>query len=290
MCGIIAISRNPDRSSIPDARSFLRYGLHTIEQRGRDATGLAWVAEDGWPWYWKQEGRAMVVANNADLPTGITTAIGHTRHATLGKPSDNRNNHPIEAPGLLLVHNGRVENHEDIFDLIGDYRRTGRVDSEAIAAALAHPEAFGCEEPHEVLEWIEGVAAIAWMESATPELLHLARTSGRPMTIGYTRRSDFVMSSTPETLKAWSIASRVEIANVTQVRRGTYLVVEGGQIVHEARFTPHTTVSAVPDDVPTSVSALSAVSAAEADAMFRQESFYDDEIDWDSLVNRRGWA
>lgn len=250
MCGICAISRNPVKSSIPDARKFMRLGAIAIESRGGHATGFAWADPTGLPWYWKTQGPATKVAKFAPLETGMQVVIGHTRHATQGRVEDNVNNHPIIGEGLALVHNGRVENDSTLFDLMPDYERTGEVDSEAILAILASTEHFGASHPVEVLEMVKGVAAISWIDVETPGALHLARLSTRPLTVGYTRRNDLVMSSTPETMRAWSLMAKVEIQNIRPIAEGTYLMVVDGKIEDQRKFKVRSPQRFVPDDRP----------------------------------------
>lgn len=272
MCGITAISR-ADRSSIPDARSFLRAALVAIEPRGHHATGIAWGDRLGHPWYWKMEGAASDVALLAPLPVGIRVAIGHTRYATKGSPSVEHNNHPIVGDGIALVHNGRVDNDDALIDRAG-WERVGEVDSEALVAALATPSAFDATHPSEVLAEIEGVAAVAWLDSDTPDVLHLARLAERPLTVGWTRRGDLVASSTPATLAATGRFAGVAIARTVVVPEGTYMAVERGEIVERRRFQVRRPTSPIPADVPRRPRRPVVV----------------DGIDWANLVPRRGWA
>ena len=289
MCGICAISRRPDKSSIPDARSFMKHAVCAIESRGRHATGIGWATKDGWPWYWKEEGRATVVAGNAPLPTGIGTAIGHTRHATQGRTDDNRNNHPVTAPGIVLVHNGRIDNDDSVFkSLDGVHDRIGRVDSEAIAAMLAFPEHFDEKgRITSILEQIEGVASLAWLDTDAPHVLNLARCSQRPMTLGRTRRGDLVMSSTPATLELTARRTKVRIDLVEEVKQGTWLQVHMGDIINRKRFTPYEPPTLIAEDVP---GGAPVKARSKARRHLRLVDEYGDGIDWSNLVPRRGWS
>lgn len=238
MCGITAICRADGRSSIPDAREFMLAAALAIESRGPDAVGFGWgEVGTGHPWYWKHEGKASDVARYAPLPVGMRAVIGHTRWATHGDPRVNDNNHPVVAPGLVLVHNGVLSNHEALFKDLG-VEPTAEVDSEALAVLLAYGSGvFGASEPAELLERVRGNAAIAWLDADTPDVLHLARLQGRPMTLGWTKRGDLVMSSTPETLKLTSLLAKVDICRTEYVPEGQYLRVEGGRIVDRVKVT-----------------------------------------------------
>src|SRR3954468_9176876 len=108
MCGIVgAIAR---RNVVP----ILLEGLKRLEYRGYDSAGIAIV--NGALKRVRSTGRVAELARRAhderlDGPLGIA----HTRWATHGVPSE-RNSHPHVSSGLSVVHNGIVENHEQMRD------------------------------------------------------------------------------------------------------------------------------------------------------------------------------
>lgn len=270
MCGVTAMSRATKGTSILDGRQFLRAALTAIEVRGEHATGAAWGdPKDGHPYYWKEQGRARTVVQQAPFPVGMRTAIGHTRYATKGSPKKDDNNHPVLAPGIVLVHNGRVDNDDAIFGATGIHRQ-GEVDSEALAALLASPEVFGADHPADLLTLVQGVAAVAWLNVGEPDVLHLARLAVRPMTLGWTRRGDLVMSSTPQTLRHTGQLTGVRLERIEQVAEGTYLRVEAGVITERRRFPVERAARFVAEDVPAKSQVI-------------------DGIDWANLAPRRGW-
>jgi glucosamine--fructose-6-phosphate aminotransferase (isomerizing) len=221
-----------------------------IESRGGDATGYGWADELGHPWYWKAPGRASRVAHDAPLPKGLRTAIGHTRYATMGDPKVNENNHPVIAPGLVLVHNGRVDNHAELFRELGVKPEAG-VDSEALAALLAYgPGALNASHPTDLLRKVRGVAAIAWLDADDPHVLHLARLSGRPMTLAWTKRGDLVMSSTRETMRTLERLGKVSLHDLVDVPEGRYMRVEHGHVTERAPFPVVRPKAKAPADVP----------------------------------------
>lgn len=240
MCGITALSRVASRSSINDPRLFMRLAALAIEQRGKDATGFAWTNQDGKSWYWKTPKKAREAVSRAPLDSTMQTVIGHTRWATQGDTKQNENNHPVMDDGVLLVHNGIIENDWELYEWLDKtFIPKAEVDSQVVATMLAHPDAYGSKHPTDLLSLIEGTAAFAWLATDTdPGVLHLARLLGRPMTIGWTRRGDLVMSSTPETLAHLALTSGVRVAKVREIPEGTYLRVVEGEIAEEAVFTP----------------------------------------------------
>lgn len=172
------------------------------------------------------------------LHVDIRAALGHTRWATQGTVKDNANNHPVVEDGIMLVHNGVISNDRELFRLFGDdYQPKAEVDSQVAAALLANPGIIYAKHVTDVLSLIEGSAAFAWLDMDEPDVLHLARCAERPLTIGWTRRGDLVMSSTPETLEDLAMWSNVRIRKVREVKEGTYLRVVAGEITEETPFT-----------------------------------------------------
>jgi glucosamine--fructose-6-phosphate aminotransferase (isomerizing) len=235
MCGIAAVCRSR-QTGISHLKSFVVEAALDIESRGPHATGFAWAAPaDGHPWYWKSPGPARKVAHKVPLPNGVGTILVHTRWATHGKPEDNRNNHPVVAPGLTLIHNGVLTNHRDLLELL-NVEPDGECDSEALAWLLANgPDQLGAQ-PWELLELVEGSAAIAWLEASEPHVMHLARLATRPMAIGWTNQGDMVMASTTLNLRGIAKRTKTNLIAVKTVPEGTYLRVEDGKVTDTRSF------------------------------------------------------
>src|SRR6266550_5273726 len=105
VCGIVGYT-GPD-----EALPIVLEGLRRLEYRGYDSAGIALI--DGGLSVRKRAGKlAALEALLRDRPPAGTTAMGHTRWATHGAPSD-RNAHPhLDCTGrLAVIHNGIVENH-----------------------------------------------------------------------------------------------------------------------------------------------------------------------------------
>ena len=329
MCGIAGVSRNRT-TSIPNGRKFAITLAHAIEDRGRDSTGFGWGEKDDEDhvYYSKLPGPARKVADLQPLPgSGIHSLIAHTRHGTKGPASINDNNHPVVAQHIVAVHNGRVDNDDDLIDLAEmKAERVGTVDSWAIPALLSQKETLGASIK-DCLELVEGVAAVAWLSSWEPGVLHLARLSTRPLTIGWTKRGDLVFASTTANLRKASALAKVHVEDIMTVKEGTYLrIVEGG-IEEWLEFKPRHPKIEYAVDMP-GVSApkpgkQSKPKAAKGKVMshaeweaYRQsgdaerryfESLdrdqeradaamfdrlpdaWENDIDWESLAPRRGW-
>ena len=108
MCGIIGYTGTAN--AVPK----MMKGLSVLEYRGYDSVGVA-AQENGGVRILKCKGRIGALEEKLrDTPIeGSHCAIGHTRWATHGGPSD-ENAHPHRAGKVVLVHNGIIENYKEL--------------------------------------------------------------------------------------------------------------------------------------------------------------------------------
>lgn len=124
MCGIGGIKRFGDEA-IP--RESLEIMLHSLQDRGVDATGIALVNPDSSDLpgvhIFKVDEPAWKTTTLDTYKTWIEkhliaetiTVLLHTRAATVGSPRNNNNNHPMFKDRCAVVHNGGISNHDTLF-------------------------------------------------------------------------------------------------------------------------------------------------------------------------------
>ncbi len=175
MCGIVGAVAQRDVVPI------LIEGLRRLEYRGYDSAGVAVLNGTGTIKRLRAVGKVRVLQDALDAdPTDGLLGIAHTRWATHGVPSE-RNAHPhISKDGIAIVHNGIIENHEELRDELKKlgYEFTSETDTEVIAHRIHHH----LKSTHDLFKAVratvaelEGSYALAVISQADPERLVLAR-------------------------------------------------------------------------------------------------------------------
>lgn len=192
MCGIAGFFlRDPNLKIDRDA--MLDSLLMSIEHRGKDATGFVAIGEEGDNEWHKASCEAKTFcAHRRFVPQNARVVIGHTRWATQGLPEFMENNHPIKRGPYFIVHNGHVNNDIELFKS-AERDRFGWVDSEAIAARLSSMDDLA--RLNEVMEEIDGDAAVAAVDERDPSKLVLARGRSSPLYV-YSGRVIVIFAST----------------------------------------------------------------------------------------------
>jgi glucosamine--fructose-6-phosphate aminotransferase (isomerizing) len=198
MCGIIGYIGT--RNAIP----VLINGLKRLEYRGYDSAGIAFLGAN------KIKVRRCA-GKIRDLEISIKgekleslIGVGHTRWATHGRPSE-ENAHPHKAGGIVVVHNGIIENY---FELREKLRKQGHVfksetDTEVISHLILSYSEKGCkieEATRKALKHVEGAYAIGVISEDEPDRM-LAVKNDSPLVVGLGRKEYFLASDMPAFLK-----------------------------------------------------------------------------------------
>jgi glucosamine--fructose-6-phosphate aminotransferase (isomerizing) len=193
MCGIVGAVAERNITAV------LVEGLKRLEYRGYDSAGVALLTEQG------GLDRRRRVGKVSELESALSTeplagrlGIAHTRWATHGAPSE-RNAHPhFSGHDLAVVHNGIIENHEELrSELKGlGYVFSSDTDTEVIVHLLDHilkAQTDLTAALKQAVKQLHGAYGLAVISSKQPDRLVAAR-SGSPLVIGLGLGENFLAS------------------------------------------------------------------------------------------------
>ena len=231
LCGIAGYSLALD--STVERTVAARALLTGIAERGADAVGYAYRSPGAPITVHKQRSGATALLERISVPESATKLLVHVRDFTKGHPSLAANNHPIRHGSVVGIHNGIIENDDELFaqHRIARAEPEMTVDSEIIFA-LAE---LSRGRTADALEQLYGSMATAWLDEARPELL-LARGLGRPLWIGRTKHELF-FASTRVALELVESYVGIKLRK-SELPEGTVVTVESGKIVARESFQP----------------------------------------------------
>ncbi len=193
MCGIFGYvgTQNP----LP----IVLEGLKRLEYRGYDSSGVGGLLDGKLKWC-KEVGK--IVAMESAVHEGelqLDLAIGHTRWATHGKPTQaNAHPHCDTDETMALVHNGIIENHEVLREQLKSEGVTFRseTDTEVLVQLIAHLyKGDPLKAVQEAVRMVVGSFAIAVVHQDAPDQMIVAACES-PLAIGIGNGEAFVSSDT----------------------------------------------------------------------------------------------
>jgi glucosamine--fructose-6-phosphate aminotransferase (isomerizing) len=193
MCGIIGYIGNRNAVSV------ILEGLKRLEYRGYDSAGIAFHTEHGIEVV-RCRGKIKDLASLVETRNlSSTTGIGHTRWATHGKPSE-ENAHPHRSDGVVIVHNGIIENYLPLKKKLLDrgYTFTSETDTEVLCHLIRDNAG---NQPLEdavraALKEVKGAYAIAVVSDREPNKIVGVRKDS-PLVVGLGEGEFFLASDVP---------------------------------------------------------------------------------------------
>jgi glucosamine--fructose-6-phosphate aminotransferase (isomerizing) len=219
MCGIVGII------SKKSVAGELVEGLRRLEYRGYDSAGIATLV-NGHIDRRRAEGKLVNLAERIKRePIAGTIGIAHTRWATHGRPTET-NAHPIATDRVAVVHNGIIENFQQLrAELTGfGHRFETQTDTEAVAILATHYLSQGMTPVQAVattLGRLEGAFALVFLFAGEHDLLICARR-GSPLAIGYGDGEMYVGSD--------ALALAPLTRSITYLEEGDWAVVTSTQV------------------------------------------------------------
>lgn len=192
MCGIVGYIGEKQ------AQPILVGGLKRLEYRGYDSAGIVTLDAKGRGELLRAKGKvAELESKVAEHSTNDTVGIGHTRWATHGAPSK-RNAHPHAVGDIYLVHNGIIENYQELKSELAKhgYDFKSDTDTEVLAALVD----YVYQEDGDLLSAVRGALGtvvgaygIAVVSVKNPDEIIVAR-KGSPLIIGVGEGETYVAS------------------------------------------------------------------------------------------------
>jgi glucosamine--fructose-6-phosphate aminotransferase (isomerizing) len=225
MCGIVGAIA--ERNIVP----ILMEGLRRLEYRGYDSAGIAVLNGTGQLARLRTVGKVRMLEEALErAPASGNLGIAHTRWATHGVPSE-RNAHPhVSLDGLAIVHNGIIENHEELRAELErrGYKFASETDTEVVAHRIHHHlETLGdlFKAVRATVAELEGAYALAVVSEKEPERVVVAR-QGCPVVIGLGVEENFVASDVAALLPVTRRFMFLEEGDVAEIRRKSVRIID----------------------------------------------------------------
>ena len=234
MCGIVGFTGKHQAAPI------LLDGLSKLEYRGYDSAGIAVRDGDKETEVIKAKGRLKVLIEKTNGGESVpgTCGIGHTRWATHGEPSEtNAHPHVSENGNVVAVHNGIIENYQELKAklLRKGYTFYSATDTEvAVNLVDYYYKKYG-ESPVEAVGHamvrIRGSYALAMMFRDYPGEIFVARKDS-PMILGVGDGESYIASDVPAILKYTRNVYYIGNQEMAHVKKGeiTFYNLDGEEI------------------------------------------------------------
>lgn len=236
MCGIVGAVAQRDVAEI------LVEGLRRLEYRGYDSAGVAVVDAKKNLSRLRRLGKVQELADALEQQELIGgTGIAHTRWATHGEPSE-LNAHPhMSGDDIAIVHNGIIENHEDLRVLLQGrgYEFLSQTDTEVIAHLVEwelRTSSTLVEAVQKTAAQLEGAYGTVVMDRRDPERVVVAR-SGSPLVIGLGVGENFLASDQLALLNVTRRFMFLEEGDVAEITRRSVSVfdADGAPVEREVK-------------------------------------------------------
>lgn len=239
MCGIIGYAGH--RPAVP----LIIEGLKSLEYRGYDSSGLAFVHQNEVELY-RAPGKLHCLEEKLGgqeifLPT---CAIGHTRWATHGAPNEkNAHPHPDASGDLALVHNGIIENYRELKEGLREkgYTFASETDTEVLVQLIADKLKTApsmTSAVAEALRMVQGAYAMVLVSAKHPGRIWACRNSS-PLLLGAGVGENFVASDIPAFLRYTKEVVFLEDGELVEMDAASWKIHDIGDLGEKEKDTHH---------------------------------------------------
>jgi glutamine---fructose-6-phosphate transaminase (isomerizing) len=234
MCGIFGYV------GTREAPQLVLAGLKKLEYRGYDSWGIA-TRQDGLSPRLLVDKHIGAIGQAKTILSGGTAALGHTRWATHGGITE-ANAHPqVDCRSeLAVIHNGIVENHEELRRELraGGHTFRSETDTEVISHLLEDAlrgEQSGCERLAralmQVFRRLEGLSAVSVLDPSQ-ECIAVAK-NGSPLVLGWGSDGNYLASDSSALLEHTRRLTFLEdgqAASITRDQIAVYEIASGRRV------------------------------------------------------------
>ena len=197
MCGIVGYVGK--KNCVP----ILLDGLKSLEYRGYDSAGIA-IIENKEIKIIKEKGKIVNLETKINETDFSNIGIGHTRWATHGVPNHD-NSHPHRQGKITLVHNGIIENYQELKEeLISiGYNFYSETDTEVACAYIDHLYKNNNDmltTLEQIKDIFKGSYAFGILVDEALDTMYATRKDS-PLIIATNKDGNFIASDVPAILK-----------------------------------------------------------------------------------------
>lgn len=193
MCGIFGIISKPQRLPPPQLKKIIDRLFILSQSRGKEASGFALLADNQALIYKQPVTSSKLIKSPEYLElftkdqklsslssTDCFVFLGHSRLATNGLQTENRNNQPLVKNRIIAIHNGIIVNHRKIYKKFLKKKKKYQIDTEILLDLIAHFYNLNPSFTHAIQKTfalLEGSASTAFLKD-NENFLALATNTG----------------------------------------------------------------------------------------------------------------
>ncbi|UXR69179.1 glutamine--fructose-6-phosphate transaminase (isomerizing) [Staphylococcus sp. IVB6246] len=235
MCGIVGYI------GYEKAKEILLNGLEKLEYRGYDSAGIA-TRDDKDITVTKAKGRIADLRKEADNDIDGQVGIGHTRWATHGVPSyENSHPHQSTSERFTLVHNGVIENYEELRDeYLSGVTFVSETDTEVIVQLVEYfaNQGLTTEEAFtKVVSLLHGSYALGLLDREDDDTIYVAKNKS-PLLVGIGDNFNVIASDALAMIQITSEYKELKDQEIVLVQRDQVTIKDlDGNIIERDSYT-----------------------------------------------------
>jgi len=233
MCGIVGYVGR--KNCVP----ILLDGLKSLEYRGYDSAGIA-ITKNNNVKIIKEKGKIINLEKNIKKTDNANIGIGHTRWATHGVPSKD-NSHPHRQGKITLVHNGIIENYQELKqELINNgYNFISETDTEVACAYIDYLYKNNNDilvTLNEIKNIFKGSYAFGILVDDEPDTIYATRKDS-PLIIATNNEGNFIASDVPAILKHTNKYMLLDNYDIAKINTDSITIYNEQKIINKEILT-----------------------------------------------------